>query len=245
LDAAFAPVDLNKGVAVTRNQIGVFAVVPCFNEGAVLRDTVRGLLAEGVQVVVVDDGSERPAAEICGDLPVHLLRHRVNLGQGAALQTGMDYALRAGADYLFHFDGDGQHDPKALGEMLTLLRSGTVDVVLGSRFLKPEHARAVPLAKRVVLRVGIAVSWLFSGLWLSDTHNGLRGFTSAAASRVRLREDGFGHATEILDEIRRTGVRYCEVPVWIRYSRYSQSKGQRLSNGVNILIDLLLRRLIP
>ena len=241
----FAPKDLNKAMAESLSQRGAFAVVPCFNEGAVVRETVLGLVAEGVHVVVVDDGSERPAAEISGDLPVHLLRHRVNLGQGAALQTGIDFALRAGAEFVIHFDADGQHDTTALREILTLLRSGTVDVVLGSRFLDPVHTRAVPPAKRVVLRGGIAVSWLFSGLGLTDTHNGLRGFTRAAAQRVRLTEDGFGHATEILDEIRRAGVRYCEVPVLVRYSDYSRSKGQRLSNGLNILIDLVLRRLIP
>jgi glycosyltransferase involved in cell wall biosynthesis len=222
---------------------GIFAVVPCFNEGAVLRNTVGELLAAGVSAVVVDDGSREPAAEVCAGLPVHLLRHAVNLGQGAALQTGMEYALRCGAEIVIHFDADGQHDPGAIPAIVELLRSGEVDVVLGSRFLDPAHAGAVPWSKRVVLRGGIAVSWLFSGLWLTDTHNGLRGFTRAAAEQVRITENGFGHATEILEEIGRARLRYREIPALVRYTDYSRAKGQPVSNSVNIILDLLLRKL--
>lgn len=229
---------------MSRDREIVFVVVPCFNEGAVVRKTVQDLLAEGVRVVVVDDGSERPVANSCGDLPIDLLRHGVNLGQGAALQTGVEFALWAGAQYILHFDADGQHDPTAIEGIVALLRGGSVDVVLGSRFLDPTLARDIPLGKRLVLRGGILVSWLFSGMLLTDTHNGLRGFTRAAAERVRLTEDGFGHATEILGEIRRAGLRYCEVPVLVRYTEYSKAKGQRVSNSLNVLIDLVLRKLI-
>lgn len=229
---------------MSQDQQSVFAVVPCFNEGAVLRQTVLELMAVGVQVVVVDDGSAPRVAAVCGDLPIHILRHRVNLGQGAALQTGMEYALRAGAAYVIHFDADGQHDAGAIAGMVDVLRRGEADVVLGSRFLQPAHAREVPRAKRLVLRGGILISWLFSGLWLTDTHNGLRAFTREAASRVRMTEDGFGHATEILGEIRRAGLRYREIPVLVRYTDYSRAKGQRISNSINVLIDLVLRKLI-
>lgn len=228
-----------------QNRESVFVIVPCYNEGAVLRQTVEGLLAQGVAVVVVDDGSRPPASLACTGLPVHLLRHRVNLGQGAALQTGMEYALRAGADYLVHFDADGQHDAAAIPRMVALLRDGDADVVLGSRFLDPAHVHEVPQSKRILLRGGIVVSWLFSGVWLTDTHNGLRAFTRSAAARIRLNEDGFGHATEILGEIRRAGLRYREIPVLVRYTDYSRAKGQRLSNSVNVLIDLMLRKLVP
>ena len=229
---------------MNRDREMVLVVVPCFNEGAVVRETVEELLAEGVRVVVVDDGSERPAADSCGDLPIDLVRHGVNLGQGAALQTGVEFALWAGAQYIIHFDADGQHDPGAIAGMVAQLRSGDVDVVLGSRFLDAAHAREVPGGKRWVLRGGILVSWLFSGLWLTDTHNGLRGFTREAAGRVRMTEDGFGHATEILGEIRRAGLRYREMPTLVRYTDYSRAKGQPVSNSVNLLIDLLLRKII-
>ncbi|MBY0506080.1 MAG: glycosyltransferase family 2 protein [Bryobacteraceae bacterium] len=222
----------------------VFAIIPCWNESSVLRQTVSELLALGLQVVVVDDGSDTPMRLHCDGLPVHLLRHSVNLGQGAALQTGMDYALAQGAAYLIHFDADGQHDPGAIAEMLAILRQGDVDVLLGSRFLNQTHARAVPWSKRLLLRGGIVVSWLFSGLWLTDTHNGLRGLTRRAAEQIRLTENGFSHATEILEEIRRARLRYREIPTLVRYTEYSRSKGQSMGNSVNVFVDLLLHKLL-
>ena len=222
----------------------VLVIVPCFNEGAVLRQTLCDLLALGVGVVVVDDGSLKPMSQWSAGLPVHLLRHSVNLGQGAALETGMDYALRQGAEYLIHFDADGQHDPSAIPRVLEILRSGQTDVVLGSRFLNPAHARQVPWLKRCVLRTGILVSAVFAGLWLTDTHNGFRGLTRQAAQQIRLTENGFSHATEILAEIRRARLRYQEFPTLIRYTEYSQSKGQSVSNSLNLVIDLLLHKIL-
>ena len=101
----------------------------------------------------------------------------------------------------------------------------------------------VPCAKRFVLKVGVLISWLFSGVWLSDTHNGFRALSRAAAQQISLSEDGFAHATEILKLVRRAGLRYKEVPVTIQYTAYSQAKGQSAFNGINILIDLLLGKL--
>ncbi len=83
---------------------------------------------------------------------------------------------------------------------------------------------------------------MFTGLWLSDTHNGFRALSRDAASRISLRESGFAHATEILEEIRRHGLRYREVPVAIRYTDYSIKKGQKLHNSLNILFDLIFHK---
>ena len=116
-------------------------------------------------------------------------------------------------------------------------------MTLGSRFLNESDRRNVPFSKRVLLKAGVLVSWAFTGLWLSDTHNGFRALSRAAAHQITLRENGFAHATEILDLLRRSKLVYREVPVSIRYTEYSRSKGQRALNSVNILIDLMLRRL--
>ena len=215
----------------------VFVIVPCFNEGPVLRQTVAELLALGVSVVVVDDGSHHPVRQPDEPLPFHLIRHSINLGQGAALQTGMDYALRQGAELLIHFDADGQHDPSTILPMVEILRSQAADVVLGSRFLLPAPKR------RVLLRGSIFISRLFCGLWLSDTRSGLRGLTRQAAQQIRLTENGFGHASEILSEIRRARLRYREIPTLVRYTDYSRGKGQSVGNSLNLVVDLLLQKM--
>ena len=222
----------------------VFAIIPAYQEADALPATVRDVLALGYSVVVVDDGSRDGTEEALRGLPVHYVRHAANLGQGAALQTGMDYALSHGAEILIHFDADGQHPASRIADLIRPILEGECDIVLGSRFLRREDRELVPLKKRIALRIGIVVSGILSGVWLSDTHNGFRALSREAASRIRLREDGFAHATEILACVRTAGLRYREVPVGIRYTAYSMRKGQPVSNGLNVVVDLLLSRVL-
>jgi len=222
----------------------VFLVIPAYNEGRVLASTIRGLLPYGYSIVVVDDGSSDDTPAILRDLPVHYLRHPVNLGQGAALQTGMDYALAQGAEYLVHFDADGQHPAEGIQGLLEPLRRGECDVAVGSRFLDAENVKLIPRSRRILLRGAVVISGILTRLWLSDAHNGFRALPRAAAQKIRLRENGFAHATEFLDAVRRARLRLREVPVAIRYTDYSQAKGQPASNSVNILIDVLLRKVL-
>jgi len=221
----------------------VYVVVPAFNEGKALSRTVAELEPYGFTVVVVDDGSTIPALEYLRNSGVTYLRHACNLGQGAALQTGTDYALLKGAECIVHFDADGQHSPALIRSLIDQIAKGECDVVFGSRFLNEHDRTQVPAAKRLVLKVGVLVSWLFSGVWLTDAHNGFRALSRAAAQQIRLREDRFAHATEILKLVRQAGLRYREVPVTIRYTAYSKGKGQSAFNGINILIDLFLGKL--
>ncbi len=218
-------------------------VIPSYNEGAALKDVVASVLACGYDVVVVDDGSAVPAARLLDGLKCHCLRHALNLGQGAALQTGMDFARRHGADAVVHFDADGQHDVADIPRFLTELKGGA-DVVLGSRFLRAEDEAAVPAGRRLLLRLARLVNGVFTGLWLTDAHNGFRALNRKALEAIDLRENRMAHATEILSQIRRHGLAVKEIPVTIRYSDYSRAKGQRWMNSLDILLDLLLDKLM-
>lgn len=220
----------------------VLVIVPAFNEGRAVRTTVERLLAAGYRVVVVDDGSTDETVEV-RHLTVVYLRHAVNLGQGAALQTGMDYALRAGAEIAVHFDADGQHDCAQIERLIAPIVEGKADVVFGSRFLRNQDSARVPWKKRILLRGGILISWAMTGMLLSDTHNGFRAMSRRALERVHLQENGFAHATEIMQRVREAGMRYLEVPITISYSEYSEQKGQRLSGSLSILFDLIMAKL--
>jgi glycosyltransferase involved in cell wall biosynthesis len=200
------------------------------------------LLAAGYRVVVVDDGSTDETPEV-RHLPIVYLRHAVNLGQGAALQTGMTYALRAGADIAVHFDADGQHDCAQIERLITPIVEGKADVVFGTRFLSIHDSAQVPWKKRILLRGGILISWAMTGMLLTDTHNGFRAMSRRALERVHLQENGFAHATEIMQRVREAGMRYLEVPITITYTEYSQQKGQRLSGSLSILFDLIMAKL--
>jgi glycosyltransferase involved in cell wall biosynthesis len=228
---------------MTVDPAGVFVVVPAYNEGPAVRAAVEPLLKRGYQVVVVDDGSTDATWQALDGLPVYRLRHPINLGQGAALQTGTEFAVRQGASYVVHFDADGQHQADDVPGLLAPLAAGAADVALGSRFLRPEHARMVPRGRRWLLRCGILFHGLLTGLWLSDAHNGLRAMTRQAAAALRLRENRQAHASEILLWIRRGGWRWVESPTAVRYHAYARKKGQSAVNALVIGMDLLWRRL--
>jgi glycosyltransferase involved in cell wall biosynthesis len=221
----------------------VFIIIPCYNEQAVLRETVSGLLPLNARVVLVDDGSTVPVRKVVDGLPVEILRHPINLGQGAALQTGMDYALQKGARAVIHFDADGQHQADDIPRFLEALEQGA-DVVLGSRFLRPEDSSTLPPRKRMLLQGARLVNLIFTGLWLSDAHNGFRALNQRALKAIRLQENRMAHASEILGQIRQARLKVVEIPTRISYTEYSVRKGQKLSNSLNILLDLLLRKLL-
>lgn len=222
----------------------IFAIVPAFNEGKVIARTLQPLIDAGYSVVVVDDCSRDTTWSILGQLPVYRVRHPINLGQGAALQTGMSFALQQGAKAIVHFDADGQHRLEDLPGLLQPVLAGEADVVLGSRFLRAEDLQAVPPARRLLLQAAVWVNWLFTGLRLTDAHNGARALSAYAAQRIHLQENGFAHATEILQQIRAANLRMLERPTRIAYTDYSKQKGQRAWHALDIFVDLVIRRFL-
>ena len=127
-----------------------------------------------------------------------------------------------------------------MARLVAPIAAGDAEITLGSRFLGDD--RGIPLGRRLVLAGGILFTWLASGVRLSDTHNGLRAFSRRAASQIEISIDGMAHASEIIDKVHRTGLRYREVPVRIRYTSYSIAKGQRSSSALRIVLDYLMGR---
>lgn len=219
---------------------GTWVVIPVYNEETVIADVVAEVRTVFPNVVCVDDGSRDGSAARIAGTGAHLVRHPINLGQGASLQSGIDYALRRGAARIVTFDADGQHDVLDAERMAAIVRDGGADVVLGSRFL--ESTDPVPAAKRLVLRTVAALSPASRKLKLTDAHNGLRALSRAAAGELRITMNGMAHASEIVAWLARSSWRVVEVPVTIRYTEYSRAKGQSLFNGVNILFDMSVRQ---
>jgi glycosyltransferase involved in cell wall biosynthesis len=220
---------------------GVWVVIAAYNEGRVVGRVIADVQQHGYQVVVVDDGSADATAEAAAQAGAQVVQHPVNLGQGAALQTGIEYALERGADAVVTFDADGQHRVQDIASLLAALDQNGVDFALGSRFLGASID--LPPARRILLKAATWFTRVTTGLALTDTHNGLRAMTRRGASRIALRQNRMAHASELLDEIARSGLRYVEVPVTIEYSRYSLAKGQRFADSLRILVDLSAQRL--
>jgi glycosyltransferase involved in cell wall biosynthesis len=217
-------------------------VVPAYNEGARLGVTLDELLPKYPNVVVVDDGSRDDTRAVALARSVWVLRHPINRGQGAALQTGIRFALLRGADVVVTFDSDGQHDPADIPAVIAPVVDGTADVALGSRFLG--NTVGMPASRRVVLKLAVLFTRVVSRIRVTDTHNGFRAFTRAAAESVRIRQDRMAHASEVLDEIKRLGLRYVEVPVTIRYTAATLAKGQSSWNAVRIAWQFLVGKVV-
>jgi glycosyltransferase involved in cell wall biosynthesis len=224
----------------TRNP-GVWIVVPAFNEAAVIGEVIADVRSVFDHVVCVDDGSTDGTGEIARRAGAHLVRHPINLGQGAAIQTGIEYAReQPGAQVFATFDADGQHRVKDVAAMIERLAAGDVDVVIGTRFAGQEGSRP-PLVKRIVLRTAARLSRRGRRLGLTDTNNGLRVFNKTVADGLDITMSGMSHANEIIMMIAENHWRVAEFPVEVLYTEYSKSKGQPLLNGVNILFDGFLR----
>ena len=222
----------------------VWVVIPAYNEAGALREVLRDLGEHPYHVVVVDDGSRDDTAQAALRFPVTVLRHAANLGQGAAIQTGIRYALgQPGTGYIVTFDADGQHRPSDLPAILDILKSGSYDIVLGSRFMRSGRAVDIGRVRRLALRLAVWLTRFGTGLQLTDTHNGLRALTAEAASRLNIEQNGMAHASEILSQVAALKLRYCEAPVTVTYTAYSRLKGQSLFNGINILWDLFMGKL--
>jgi glycosyltransferase involved in cell wall biosynthesis len=220
----------------------VFAVVPAYNEGRVIARPVQDLLEHVERVIVVDDGSSDDTGRRALEAGATVLRHAVNRGQGASLMTGIRFALKSGANYLITFDADGQHRAVDIERLLEPLVTGQADVSLGSRFLGASEG--MPVLRRWVLRVAVGFTRLVNRVKVTDAHNGLRAFTRRAASRIDLQFDRMAHASELLDQIRSSKLKYLEVPVVIDYTAYSLAKGQRSSAAFRIVWDYLVGRIL-
>ncbi|GAA4798349.1 glycosyltransferase family 2 protein [Corynebacterium canis] len=229
------------------NYQDTWLVIPCFNEGTVIEDVIRNARKTFPNIVAVNDGSSDDSAARIHAAGAHLVNHPVNLGQGAAIQTGVEYArAQPGAKYFVTFDADGQHQVKDVVAMLERLRTEDKDIIVGTRFGRPRGADdQVPWIKRVVLRTVVLLSPRTRRLGLTDAHNGLRVFNRKVADELNIRMNGMSHASEFVAQIDERGWRVAEQPVDILYTEYSMSKGQSLINGVNILADGFVARRLP
>ncbi|MBL0132629.1 MAG: hypothetical protein IPP79_00755 [Chitinophagaceae bacterium] len=122
--------------------------------------------------------------------------------------------------------------------MQTLKRQA--DITLGPFSFR--HPSQIPLSKKFVLYLARVINFLFTGMLLSDAHNGLRAL-QFSLQKIRLTENRMAHASELLFEIKSSGLRYTEVPVTIHYSDYSKEKGQSAWQGIQIVFDLVLHKL--
>lgn len=215
--------------------------MPVYNEAEVVRKVIEEILKHFKTVICVNDGSRDNSSEEILKTAAVLIEHPLNLGAGAATQTGIDYALQyRDAAYFVTIDADGQHDVNDAVKMVDYLKHHKVDVVFGSRFIG--DIQNISPFKRLFLRAAAVFSDKTTGVKLTDPHIGLRAFNRHFAENLKLTLPDFTHASEVIYRISE-GYQYAELPVTVTYSDYSKAKGQPMLNAINITIDLFFHRI--
>ena len=221
---------------------GTYIVIPAYNEESSIGKVIEKLNKKNYKnIIVVDDGSKDKTSNIAKKKNVIVLKHIVNRGQGAALETGIEYALKKGAEIIVTFDADGQFLVKDIKKIVKPVKKGKVDVTLGSRFLG--KAQNIDLLKKFVLKLGCIVVFFLYGIKVTDSQNGFRAFSRKAAKKINIKTDGMEHAGEILHELKLKKLKFKEIPVTVVYTDYSQSKGQSWTRSIKLGLKMLIRKL--
>ncbi len=217
----------------------LLAIVPAYNEENTIARVIREVSLHVDEVVVIDDGSHDATAQCAKRAGATVLRHTVNRGQGAAIETGHEYARRVSANYVLHFDADGQFSPLDIPPAFRMLKQSGSDVLFGSRFL--ETKSALPFFKKYILfpLISLVNRYIF-GIQLKDTHNGFRILTKKALEVIHITHDKMAHATEIPSLVHKHHLSYIEFPVKVTYHEY----GQDMLDGVSVVADLVTGKLM-
>ena len=217
----------------------VVCVIPAWNEAKNIAKVVAGAKSYVDEVVVVDDCSQDETSALAEAAGAKILRHPINRGQGAALQTGNDYALKNGADIIVHFDADDQFSASEIPDMVKPIKDEGADIVFGSRFLGKKTN--FPFTKKyIIYPLAQIFTRFFLGIKLSDPQNGFRAMNRRATEAIRIFNREMAHNSEIQIKAFKNQLKIAEVPITVVYHKF----GQRLSGGFKVMKDLLIHKII-
>lgn len=234
--------DQTEEICISSTEDVTWIIITAYQEEKTVGKVVEEALLQSPFVAVIDDGSTDQTAKKAHDAGAFVLTHLFNLGQGAALQTGLLFALSQGAKLIVTMDADGQHDPTDISRMIAKMETTNADVVLGNRFTG--QAIGISWRRRIILRCAWFLIKVTSGVAISDSQIGLRLFSSNAARKLTIKQNRMAYASELIHQIIRLKLRIVEIPVSVTYSDYSLRKGQSELNSINILVDLIVGKLL-
>lgn len=208
----------------------IYIILPAFNEAPVINDVIKNIQRHGYEnIVLIDDGSTDRTFEVAKRSEIKIIRHLVNRGQGAAIQTGIEYVRNIGGKYLVMIDSDGQFYPEDIEKLIKGYEKNRTDIVLGSRFLGRESV--IPVYKRLFNIIANIVTFILSGAILSDTQTGFRLLNQKAVDNLNIVTDGYEFCSDMIRVARSLGLTISEVPVKVRYYEYANKKGHGLAKG--------------
>ena len=215
--------------------------IPAYNEEKTIGGIVRRVRALGLveDVVVVDDGSSDDTAAVAEAAGASVLRHKINIGAGGATRTCFDAARKRGATLLVTLDGDGQHNPDEIPDVIAPILNNGADIVIGSRFLKIDNE--VPLHRSLGIRFITFLCNLGSKARVTDAQSGFRAYGEETLRCLTIMDRGFGFSIETLIQARGKGLTIAEVPVSCIYNSASHTRSP-LVHGPIVAVSVLKYR---
>ena len=216
-------------------------IIPVFNEEKRIEKTIISVMNIFKNILIINDGSTDNTLSIIKRFPVKLISHCINLGQGAALDSGLKYFCKSKKyNYVVTFDGDGQHNINDVVEMLNLAKQKKIEILLASRFKDKKFSTHIPFIKRNILKLAKIYERIFYGIKLTDAHNGLRVISKNVVlnSLVPIETFDMAHATEISYKLVNSGKQIFEYPAFINYMKF---KSQNPLNAINITIKSIFK----
>lgn len=210
--------------------------MPEHNEGSRILSVLKELNKSKFNVIVVDDGSTDNSNNLIQKKKfknITLLTHKINLGKGAALKTGCEYAFSHGADAVITMDSDGQHAVADLEKFVDKLETGKYDIVFGSRNL----GMGMPFIRFVGNKAASVIVNLMFGIYVSDLISGYRAITKKAYEKIRWESSGYGVETEMVIRIKKENLKYCEIPIETIY--FDNYKGVSILDAFGVFMNLI------
>ena len=217
----------------------ISCVIPAWNEEKNIARVVAGVRPYVDEVIVIDDCSRDNTAELAETAGAVVFRHPINRGQGAALQTGNEYALAHEADIIVHFDADDQFLASEIKDMVAPIIAGQADIVFGSRFLG-KKANLPAIKKYIIMPLAYIFTRFILGIKLSDPQNGFRAMSRLAAEHIKIGNREMAHNSEIQIKAFQEKLRVAEAPITVVYHHF----GQKFSGGFKVIRDLLIHGII-
>lgn len=219
--------------------MNVLIIIPAYNEENNISEVIHGIRTTNPEadILVIDDGSLDQTAEVAARAGAKVISHVLNTGYGGALQTGYRYATSNNYDILSQIDGDGQHDPRFISQMISLVESEKADLVIGSRFLKKGASYKVPVSRRIGMKLFQSLIYLLTRKNISDPTSGYQTMSRRVFSffaRGNVFPSDYPDA-DVIVLLLSLGFKITEIPVVM----YESNTGQSMHNGLRPIFYMI------
>ena len=212
----------------------IVAIIPAYNEEDALPDVIYGTLRHVDEVIVVNDGSSDKTSEVAIGAGARVISHSINLGKGEALKSG--FKAVDDESIIVTIDGDGQHNPDEIPDLIRPIFEDGADLVNGSRYMNgPEEN--TPAYRRVGQKVLDIATNISAGIKITDSQSGFRAFSCSVKDCFRFKDTGFGIESEMLVDAAESGLKIVEVPITVRYDVDGSTKDP-ITHGVGVLFNI-------